>query len=355
MDHALHALNRFGLGARTGERRGLADPRAWVLAQHDRTPPIPGGTAITDVSAGLRELRSAQSSSDRQAAARARRNVITMAAAEMDGVLTHRLTTDAPVVERLVSNHLCISTSANIRVAALAGAYEREAIRPHVLGRFEDMVLASATHPAMLVYLDNAQSIGPASRAARAQQRRRTGARRGLNENYARELLEVHTLGVDGGYTQQDVQELARILTGWTVSGLTGADRSPGDGPPGDGSLRHVFDPQLHEPGSKVVLGVRYQEAGAEEGRRVIRALCRHPSTAQFVARKLVTHFVYDAPPAAVEAVARAFADSARSMTTASSPCCMRWRFPIAHAATSTDRRSSRPGSTDRSARRTAG
>lgn len=228
-----------------------------------------------------------------------------MAAAEMDAVLTARLTTDAPVLERLVSfwsNHLCVSAAANIRVAVLAGAYEREAIRPHVLGRFEDMVIASASHPAMLLYLDNAQSIGPESRAARAQQRRPTGGRRGLNENYARELLELHTLGVDGGYTQQDVQELARILTGWTVSGLPGAGRR------GDGTLKHVFEPLLHEPGVKVVLGVRYDEAGAEEGRRAIRALCRHPSTAQFVARKLVTHYVSDTPPAAaVDAVADVF------------------------------------------------
>src|SRR5690606_8654814 len=278
----------------------------------------PGGTAITDVSAGLRDLRSAQSSSDRQAAARARRNIITMAAAEMEGVLTHRLTTDTPVLERLVafwSNHLCISASANIRVAALAGAYEREAIRPHVLGRFEDMGLASASHPAMLMYLANAQSIGPASPSARAQQRRRAGARRGLNENYARELLELHTLRVDGGYTQQDVQELARIFTGWTISGLPGARRAGSAGSGGDSSsddsIRHVFQPLMHEPGSKMVLGVRYEEAGADEGRRVIRALCRHPSTARFIARKLATHYIADTPPAAaVDAVARTFADT---------------------------------------------
>ena len=305
MDPVLRALNRFGQGARAGERRGLSDPRGWVLEQLEGTVPVLPRGASADASAALRELRAAQSSSDRSAAARARRNVVAIAAAEMDTVLTARLTTDAPVVERLVSfwsNHLCISAAANIRVAALAGDYEREAIRPHVLGRFEDMVIASASHPAMLLYLDNAQSIGPESRAARSQQRRRAGVRRGLNENYARELLELHTLGVDGGYTQQDVQELARILTGWTVSGR------PGSGRRDEGTIRHVFEPLLHEPGPKVVLGVRYDEAGADEGRRVIRALCRHPSTAQFIARKLVTHFVSDTPPAsAIEAVADAF------------------------------------------------
>ena len=119
------------------------------------------------------------------------------------------------------SNHLCVSAGAKILVAPLAGSYERDVIRPHVLGRFEDMVLASAKHPAMLAYLDNFQSIGPSSPGARGGQRN-GGARRGLNENYARELLELHTLGVNGGYTQADVQELARILTGWTIEGIGG-------------------------------------------------------------------------------------------------------------------------------------
>src|SRR5690606_7407208 len=204
------------------------------------------------------------------------------------------------------SNHLCISASAKAIVAPISGAYEREAIRPHVLGRFEDMVLASAQHPAMLLYLDNAQSIGPASRAARAVRRPRAGAQRGLNENYARELLELHTLGVNGGYTQQDVQELARILTGWTVGGLPGARRDATSGP-----VRFAFEPMLHEPGAKTLLGRRYADEGEDEGRRAIEALCRHPATARFIATKLVRHFISDEPPAAaVDAVAGAFADS---------------------------------------------
>jgi uncharacterized protein (DUF1800 family) len=226
-------------------------------------------------------------------------------------------------VERLVgfwSNHLCVSIGAKVLVAPLAGSYEREAIRPHVLGRFEDMVLASAKHPAMLVYLDNFQSIGPNSGGARLGQR--NGARRGLNENYARELLELHTLGVNGGYTQQDVQELARVLTGWTISGLggpgaralqgrlgrrgRGAARPEPDGP--GTPIAFAFQDLLHEPGSKTVLGRRYDEAGVQEGERVIRDLCRHPSTARFVATKLVTHFVSDEPPAAaVDRIANVF------------------------------------------------
>ncbi|HSK18242.1 MAG TPA: DUF1800 domain-containing protein [Longimicrobiales bacterium] len=310
IDPALQALNRFGLGARPGEKHDISEPRGWVLEQLDRPPSAPSAErAHVDASNALGDLRAAQSSGDREAAARARRRITAITAAEMAAALEQRVTTDAPVVERLTafwSNHLCVSMAGKVVVAALAGAYEREAIRPHVLGRFEDMVLASAMHPAMLLYLDNAQSIGPASPAAR-RQRARAGARRGLNENYARELLELHTLGVDGGYTQGDVQELARILTGWTVTGRGGAR----PGVAGAGVLRFAFDPLLHEPGSKVVLGTDYGEAGVEEGRRAIRALCRHPATSRFIADKLVRHFVSDTPPpATVAAVARAFADS---------------------------------------------
>ncbi len=244
---------------------------------------------------------------------------------------TQRVTSDRPFVERLVafwSNHLCVSTGAKVLVAPLAGSYEREAIRPHVLGRFEDMVLASARHPAMLVYLDNFQSIGPNSRGGQFSGRGGRGQKRGLNENYARELLELHTLGVDGGYTQQDVQELAKILTGWTVAGLvrgapqvtaqrgrrpngrTGATPATAD-PDRNGPIGFTFQALLHEPGAKTVLGVKYGDDGEEEGERVIRALCRHPSTARFVATKLVTHFVGDQPPAAaVDRIARVFRDS---------------------------------------------
>ena len=268
---------------------------------------------------------------DEQQRREARRRVVEIANSEVHAALTARVTSDRPFVERLVafwSNHLCVSTGAKILVAPLAGSYERDVIRAHVLGRFEDMVLASAKHPAMLTYLDNFQSVGPTSRGARAGQRGGgNGQRRGLNENYARELLELHTLGVNGGYTQQDVQELAKILTGWTIDGVGGPgarllqasqQRRRGQRgqaapprPQANGPIGFAFQELLHEPGSKTVLRERYSEAGVNEGERVIRALCRHPSTAQFVATKLVTHFVSDEPPAAaVERVARVFTSS---------------------------------------------
>jgi uncharacterized protein (DUF1800 family) len=301
MDPALRALNRFGLGARIGERRRINNAQAWLRAQLEGGAPQieapPAGTP-TALGEAIRAFRGAGRNTPAQRQ-QLRRTLIEIASQESVAALTRRVTADRPFVERLVafwSNHLCVSTAAKVLVAPLAGAYEREAIRPHVLGRFEDMVLASAKHPAMLVYLDNFQSIGPSSRGAR-----RGRGRRGLNENYARELLELHTLGVDGGYTQQDVQELAKILTGWTVGGLQNG-----------GPLGFAFQAPLHEPGARTVLGVKYADQGVEQGERVIRDLCRHPSTARFVATKLVAHFVADDPPAgAVNHISRTFRSTA--------------------------------------------
>jgi len=333
MNPTLRALNRFGLGARVGERRRIDDPRGWLRSQlkgDEPLIPVPAEATPAAITDAVRAFRTAGQGNqqDRQ---ELRRRLVEIAASESRATLTARAATERPFVERLVafwSNHLCVSTGAKILVAPLAGSYEREVIRPHVLGRFEDMVLASAKHPAMLVYLDNFQSIGPRSRGATLGGRGR--AQRGLNENYARELLELHTLGVDGGYTQADVQELAKVLTGWTVGGLAraGQMRRPlpsiqrmrgtggaGGAPPrieNDAPIGFMFQETLHEPGSKTVLGERYGESGVEEGERVIRALSRHPSTARFIATKLVTHFVADDPPAqAVDRVARTFRDTA--------------------------------------------
>ena len=308
-DSWLHSRNGLGLGARIGEKR-LADPRGWLREQLNGSAPTlsaPDVATPDRIAEAIRAFRTIGQGGQRDQGARQqlRRRLVDIAAAESRAALAARVTTNRPFVERLVafwSNHFCVSTGAKILVAPLAGSYEREAIRPHVLGRFEDMVLASAKHPAMLVYLDNLQSIGPTSRGAQLGGRRAAaqGGRRGLNENYARELLELHTLGVNGGYTQQDVQELAKILTGWTVGGflprLAGRD------------FGFAFEPLLHEPGAKTVLGKRYSQSGIEEGEQAIRALCRHKSTARFVATKLVTHFVSDEPPAsAVDRIAQVF------------------------------------------------
>ena len=185
--------------------------------------------------------------------------------------------------------------------------YEREAIRPHVLGRFRDLLGATAKSPAMLFYLDNARSTRagadmegrgrlaspgePAQQGGLAHPARAGGARfasRGINENYARELMELHTLGVDGGYTQQDVVNVARAFTGWTIAGPRKA-----------GAGRFVFNPRMHDTVEKVVLGHRIKAGGGiEDGEQVLDILAAHPSTATFIATQLCRRFVSDTPPA---------------------------------------------------------
>lgn len=194
----------------------------------------------------------------------------------------------------------------------LVADYEASAIRPHVFGRFEDMLTATATHPAMLFYLDNWRNFVPDSlnRGAkpRSDSRRRRGGpspaqQRGYNENYARELLELHTLGVEGGYTQRDVVEVARALTGWTI---TRPGRGPADGATG---IEFRFVPQLHDPGEKTVLGHSLPGGrSTADGEEVLRLLASHPSTARHIAYKLAERFVADdPPPEAVERIATVF------------------------------------------------
>jgi uncharacterized protein (DUF1800 family) len=202
---------------------------------------------------------------------------------------------DIGFVERLVwfwSNHLCVSADV---VPYMAGGYEREAIRPHVLGRFADMLEASASHPAMLIYLDNFRSVGPKSIAGLI-------GKVGLNENFAREVLELHTLGVRSGYTQADIIAFAKVLTGWTVL--------PAATNPEHGS-EFVFNPRLHEPGPQTIMGKLYKEVGVNQGRAVLADLARHPATATHLAYKLARHFVADEPPPALtERLTRHFRDT---------------------------------------------
>ena len=194
---------------------------------------------------------------------------------------------DCGIVERLVafwSNHFCISAAKGGLARMWAGSFEREAIRPYVLGRFADMLKAVEQHPAMLFFLDNQQSLGPDSRAG-------INRKRGLNENLAREILELHTLGVDGGYSQDDVTSLARIITGWTYAGRLGQLGTPGT---------FVFNANAHQPGAHSVLGKSYAPNGLAQGEAVLLDLSRHPSTAKFVATKFVRHFVAEDPPPAL-------------------------------------------------------
>jgi uncharacterized protein (DUF1800 family) len=192
---------------------------------------------------------------------------------------------DIGFVERLVwfwSNHFCISAD---KIPAMAGAYEREAIRPHVLGRFADLLQAVESHPGMLFYLDNVESIGPDSTAGIDRDK-------GLNENLARETLELHTLGVRSGYTQTDVTNFAKVLTGWTWF----APSEPVHGG------EFVFNPIQHEPGAQIVLGKSYAQNGVQQGRAVLADLARHPATAHHIAAELAAHFIADEPPPALVA-----------------------------------------------------
>jgi uncharacterized protein (DUF1800 family) len=196
---------------------------------------------------------------------------------------------DCGVTERLVafwSNHFCISAGKGQLDRIWAGAFEREAIRPHVFGRFADMLMAVEQHPAMLFFLDNQQSLGPDSRAG-------LNRKRGLNENLAREIMELHTLGVGGGYSQDDVTSLARIITGWTFVGRQGVLGEPGT---------FVFNANAHEPGPQQLLGKTYPAGGVEQGEAALADIARHPSTAKFIATKLARHFVADDPPPALVA-----------------------------------------------------
>jgi uncharacterized protein (DUF1800 family) len=197
--------------------------------------------------------------------------------------------------ERLVwfwSNHFCISADV---VNNMSGGYEREAIRAHVLGRFGDMLLAAESHPAMLVYLDNFRSIGPMSVAGLIN-------KTGLNENLARETLELHTLGVRTVYTQDDVFRLAKTITGWTLRPMA-SDPDHGN--------EFLFNARLHEPGPQTILGKTYPEGGVVQGRAVLADLARHPATAAHVALKLARHFTSDEPPPALmERLSKRFLDT---------------------------------------------
>ena len=286
------ARNRFGLGAIPGETVP-ADPRGWLidqLARYDPRPAAltgqPDGRALAAAYAAPR--RDTVRAADRMAMRQDARQAIQTAYRQAVNRRTAAaLATPTPFLERLVhfwSNHFAISAE-KPPVTALAGHYEADAIRPHILGRFADMLVAVERHPAMLVYLDQARSIGADSPAAARMALRDPARRRGLNENLAREILELHTLGVRSGYAQADVTALANALTGWSVA---------------DGG--HVFRPQQHQPGTPLILGRRYDQPGAAQGEAVLRDLAAHPATARHLCTKLARHFSSDVPPPALVA-----------------------------------------------------
>jgi uncharacterized protein (DUF1800 family) len=354
---ALIALNRFGFGARGGAAgdfvNAASDPRGFVKADLQRPaavrleiPALQPTPALAEVAfayqAEVKQERAANKANaasksetplaeEKSALAQPRQPASKTASADMsekiasldmpkrnDGKASMRaneaaqpaappnviqktfraealarlqraLQADRGFGERLVtfwSNHFCISAAKGQLGRIWAGSFEREAIRPHVFGRFSDMLMAVEQHPAMLFFLDNQQSLGPDSSAGQNR-------KRGLNENLAREIMELHTLGVGGGYTQDDVTSLARIITGWTFVGRQGKL-----GPPG----HFVFNANAHQPGPQVLLGKTYQDTGIAQGEMALADIARHPATARFIATKFARHFVADDPPPALVA-----------------------------------------------------
>lgn len=320
---AVIAANRFGLGARPQELAAVAtDPRGWLSHQIEgrRATPesiqaLPSSSDIFKTYAQAQQKRRdmrADKSDQNPGAPRIGENVRQhLAPVYLDQVAARyavAIASGESFRERLVhfwSNHFAVSAD-KVQVLALAGSLENEAIRPHIAGSFADMLLAVEAHPAMILYLDNQASVGPHSPLAQRVARRARSKDRKLdiNENLAREILELHTLGVNGGYEQADVTAFAQVLSGWSVGNNRGV---VAEGEPGTFEFREM----AHEPGAKTILGKRYSEDGAAQPRAVLKDLAGHPATAKHLATKLVRHFVADQPPqSAVERIAKVFRDS---------------------------------------------
>lgn len=291
------AVTRFAMGARPGELASVGrDARGWLEAQIEAGAPRLEGDhpttadaltnldAYNEASRRAREMAAADGSDPTDARREARGELRDHTTDEFHARARLAATTPHGFSERWTlfwANWFTVAIQ-KLQVSALVGPFERDVIRRHAFGGFEDMLLAAERHPAMLYYLDQAASRGPNSDYAD----RRGG---GLNENLAREILELHSLGSDGGYSQADVTEFAKALTGWS------ADRTEPVAEDG-----FMFRPSFHEPGDRVVMGKTYASArpGDRQGQAILRDLARHPSTARHAARRIARHFVADDPPA---------------------------------------------------------
>jgi uncharacterized protein (DUF1800 family) len=313
------AANRFGFGARPGELEGLGDPQAWLKKQLRGAPPVLSGAGLEPSSKTLakvielrREAGAERKNMKKEGADQEALKAVAFKLPqvyrpiyidEISARFGHSVATDRPFLERLTqfwTNHFAVSIH-KIVVLGIAGAMEREAIRPNVTGQFADLLLAVEKHPAMLLYLDNATSIGPNSKAAQLANRRgRSNRKIDINENLAREILELHTLGVNGGYTQADVTTFAQAISGWSIGGQDMGRRIRrlgfDGGKPGEFFFRDVF----HEPGKRTLLGKSYAENGVKQGEAILEDLAVKPATARHISTKLARHFIADDPPPAV-------------------------------------------------------
>jgi uncharacterized protein (DUF1800 family) len=317
------ATTRFGLGSRRGEiDAATPDPVGFLKAQirpAGADQPVgdfkTGAAAFTELREYQTMRRDAKAAGDPKAdpVKMAQKLIRETAGEEFLARMRLGCSTDAAFRERWALfwfNHFTVAAN-KVVTAPLVGPFEREAIRPHMFGRFEDLLVASTTHPAMLLYLNEEQSIGPNSPVMSSPRYRAYAGKgpRGLNENLAREIMELHTLGVGSGYTQTDVTEFARALTGWSIIGLNGDQRGAATmgGKPGD----FAFRPMVHEPGSRTILGQTYRQEGIAQAGAVLHTLAAHPATAHHIAVKLARHFVADDPPPALVArLERTFRDT---------------------------------------------
>lgn len=304
------AVTRFGLGARPGEiAAARRDPRGFLTDQirpEGADQPQADADSSAQRLSGFRDyqLDKRDAKADGQLKSDPVRDAQKMlreqTAADFLARAQLGAATDAAFRERWTlfwANHFTVSATKQI-TATVVGPFEQEAIRPHVFGRFEDLLVASSTHPAMLLYLDQAQSIGPDSKASAYMRRRAKGG--GLNENLAREILELHTVGVGAGYGQADVTEFARAMTGFSIGR-----------PQEERAFQFLFRDNAHEPGARTVMGRRYGQDGQAQALAVMRDLAASPQTARHVATKLAVHFVGDDPPPTLVArLERSFNDS---------------------------------------------
>ncbi len=360
---AVIAANRFGLGARPGELLNIqSDPRGWLKAQVQGARSVPPAVLALAPSdqvfqhqvEALKARRAAKQEAAKgdatvdASAAKADANIVRKAVLDNyygQVVARYQLATHSAESfrERLVhfwSNHFAVSMD-KTAVYALAGTLENEAIRPNLHLSFYELLLAAESHPAMILYLDNQASTGPNSQMAQRLKRRsdmqgiEQPRKLDINENLAREILELHTLGVSGGYSQGDVTTFAKVLTGWSVGG--GQARILDSGAPG----KFVFREALHEPGTQTLLGKRFGESGVEQPIAVFKMLAQHPSTAKFIATKLVRHFIADEPPtAAVDRVAKVFRDTNGNLPAVHAAvvdCAEAWAQPLSKFKTPDD------------------
>ncbi|MDX2182275.1 MAG: DUF1800 domain-containing protein [Bryobacteraceae bacterium] len=285
-----HALSRLTFGERPGDFEAVKKTglKKWIARQLDPAS-IPENPKLEAKLADLPSLAMTREElAERYPIRERRKSIVALGRELLESKIYRAVYSERQLSEVLADfwfNHFNVHFEKGLD-RYLVTAYERDAIRPHVLGDFRTMLEATAKDPAMLFYLDNWQSVGPDAPSARFAK----GRRRGLNENYARELMELHTLGVDGGYSQKDVTEVARCFTGWTI-----------ERPAGGAKFR--FDARSHDRGEKIVLGTKIPAGGGvEDGLKVLDILARHPATAKNISTKLAQRFAADEPPPALVA-----------------------------------------------------